>query len=125
MYSPLYQYFEIRRDEKYSEAKPIKEIIEILQSTGVLTKFDDSSFRNQDNFPWIEISSVNASIGGYNSNIKSSNEKNLLTVVTSKKEANNKEMYINLLKIISKKLKWELVLEEDEVGNEQVIIYKP
>ena len=124
MYSPLYQYFEIRSDENYSDKKSANELNEILEETGVLIKHDNLSFKNKSDFPWIEITCVNNVDNGYNSNERLA-ECNLLAIVTSKKEIDNEQKYLQLLTAVSAKLRWELILEEDEEGNEDVLIYKP
>jgi hypothetical protein len=125
MYSHVYGYFEIRSNEKYSDRKLTKEVIQVLEETGVLIRHENLSFKNKDGFPWIEITCVDSLNGNYSSNGELLDECNLLAIITSKNEADSEQKYLDVLKTISAKLEWELILEEDEEGNEDILIYKP
>jgi hypothetical protein len=93
----------------------------------------------QKNFPWINIGIVYTKDGNYAINNRSRTRTeglpgiklsprmkneikkiNLITVTTSRKIEQN--IYIEKLLNIANKINWKLYLEEDEDGNENIVI---
>ncbi len=120
MWSNQYLYYNIYSDNSFSEEKETKEITNILLQTNCLKQVDHQTFSNTETFPWISIVFFKTTNGNYASSNKTFEKANLITIVCSKNA--NKEIYTNLLLQIADKLHWNLVLEEDDLGNEDIII---
>ncbi|MGZ3778253.1 MAG: hypothetical protein ACXVI9_12085 [Mucilaginibacter sp.] len=102
---------------------PTIDIVKILENTGVLKHKGPQTFINEENFPWINIACVNSNKGNFAQNDSDSTEVcNLIAIVVSRQGASNEIKYVELLKHIAAKLNWELILEEDDDGNENVVL---
>jgi len=126
MWSTFYLYYNIRSDNGHSKHLSTKTIIKVLENTGVLKNTGPQKFVNKETFPWIEICCVNAINGNYSFNNNDSTELcNLISVVASKRNPAELNKYVRLLTQVAEYLNWELSLEEDDDGNEDVILYRP
>lgn len=96
----------------------------MLEKTGVFIKERPTTFSNVDLFPWIDISIVRTENGNFCAVDEEEPElANLIAVVTSKRT--DQQIYLVVLTKIAEELNWELILEEDEDGNEEVVIWSP
>ena len=120
MWSNQYLYYNIYSDDSFSEEKETTEIIKILLHTNCLKQVDHQTFSNTETFPWINIAFFKTTNGNYASSDRTFEKANLITIVCSKND--NKEIYANLLLQIANELHWNLVLEEDDLGNENIVI---
>ncbi|NML42011.1 hypothetical protein HHL17_32800 [Chitinophaga sp. G-6-1-13] len=123
MWSPLYWYYEIRSDRSYSQRILTGDVLNVLNNTGELQRIDKQEFGNIERFPWISVVAVNSNNGNYATYAGyKSRWINLIAVVGSKSDPRNETLYVSLLARIAEKLNWELILEEDEDGNEDVVL---
>lgn len=123
MWSPLYWYYEIRGDNTYRQRLLTSDVINILNTMGELRQVDNQRFSNTAGFPWITVSVINSSNGNYGREEDFNSEwVTLIAVVGSKSAPQNEALYVKLLTEIAEKLNWELILEEDEDGNEDVVL---
>lgn len=124
MWSNLYAYYNIRSDKSYLEFHSTKEIIRVLKNTDVLRETDPMIFGNTSSFPWVTIGIAQTANSNFSIDDDANYEAaNLLSVVTSKEH--DQSLYKGLLVKIAEELGWEVVLEEDDDGNEDVVIYNP
>ena len=125
MWSNLYWYFNIRSDRSLSGYLPSSVIVTLLKKQNEIKQTGPQSFTNNADFPWIEISCVDSKNGSYTHNYGDSTEKsNLIVVAASRRNSNDYERYTRLLTGVANKLDWELTLEEDDNGNEDIVINK-
>ena len=125
MWSNLYWYFNIRSDKSPGNSLPSSDIVNVLKKQQELKQTGPQSFTNDKDFPWIDISCVYSKNGNYSHNLSDLTEtSDLIVVVTSKGNDSDDDKVIHLLTEIANKLDWELILEEDNDGNEDVVINK-
>jgi len=121
MWSNQYWYYNIRSDANYSHSLPTNEIIAVLENIQVLRKEGFQMFRNQEDFPWLYVACVFSDNGNFSCDPSYQTEQiNLIDIVASRRVPENERRYLELLKSIANRLGWELVLEEDDNGNEDV-----
>ena len=122
MWSNLYAYYVIRGDKNYEAFRPTEEIAQILKNTGVLERIQLMKFKNLDFFPRLSISIALTADGSFHWDETPNYEAvNLISVVTAKRFDQN--IYKNVLLKIAKELNWEVILEHDDDGNEDVLIH--
>lgn len=125
MWSPLYRYYDIRSDAEYLQELPSDEIGKILEDTGLLFRTGNQTFTNAEGFPWIQIIYAESDKGDFGVDTRyTSTFSNLIAVVTSRYRQEDEKRYLDILLQIAKKLGWELVLDEDDEGNEDVVIWR-
>ena len=125
MYSPLYYYFNIQSDEKCTQYIESDKLLNFLLEEVKFIESSPNSIKGNDKQPWLNLCMVIADeIGSYASTATYPEKINLIPIVGSKNEA-EKEEYIQLLTKIAKWLKWELIEEEDDEGNENVVHWSP
>ena len=104
MWSPLYAYYNIRSDKSYSKSHFTRDIIQILEDTGVLQRKYLMTFINTSSFPWIEVCIAQTVDGNFSMREDSNYEvANLIPVVTSK--GSKQKIYVDILTKIATKLK--------------------
>ncbi|MBO9732481.1 MAG: hypothetical protein J7623_27815 [Chitinophaga sp.] len=125
MWSNLYLYYEIRGSSDYSQQLHTDMVLKVLENTGVLVKVAPRQFCNIDTFPWMNITAIYTKDGNYG-RPESFNSKwvTMLAITASKSDPELEAVYVQLLSDIAAKLHWELILEMDDEGNEDVILYK-
>ena len=123
MWSSDYFYFEIRFDQTYSRTINSSELLGFLVDEIYLVSDGTDSLVGNYQQPWMNLTIVKASKDGCFSSQRECPEKvNLISIVGSKKY-NNYGEYEKILIKIAQWLKWELIEEEDDEGNEGVIIW--
>lgn len=125
MWSNLYFYFNIQEDRFVYQYLSIETVTKVLLNTGCLEQTALQTFKNKEDFPWIEVSIANSANGNFAITTEQIEIVNLISIVCSKKDTNNEEIYKDLLLKIAYQLNWKLFLEEDDKGNEQLEIYYP
>lgn len=122
MWSPLYDYYEIRKDNNYSESIDTEKLRSMV--SGFATQnIGRLLYENKENDPWFSLCLIYTENGNYAISEDTYFEKiNLINIITSKNNDSNRDYYLNLLRSISNTLNWEIILEEDEEGNEEIII---
>jgi hypothetical protein len=125
MWSDTYWYFNIQKDKSEYQLLDIKKITDVLLSTGCLKQVNKQTFKNKENFPWIDIVISNSINGNFSINSEQINEINLISIVCTKKDNNYDEPYKDLLLKIAFQLNWKLFLEEDDKGHQQLEINYP
>lgn len=119
MWSNLYWYYELRGNEARSHYLPARTIFEAFEDTGVLEKKQSQVYSNKEGTPWIHVIAINSASGPR----QYDNETiNIIHVIGSKQEPDNERFYIDLLSGIAEKINWEFILEEDDDGNEDVVL---
>jgi len=124
MWSPYYNYYQIRKDENRSEKIEIKKVQSIVSSIQHLEKIGPLSYKSQNNVPWMTITIIETEDGNYSVNETTMFENiNLIEVITSRRPGDNEKWYLSILKQLANALKWEVILEQDDEGNENVLIF--
>ena len=124
MWSHLYWYYEIRGNNTYSEKLLTSDVLNVLENTGKLRSTGNQQFCNIDPFPWISVTAVNSDNGNYGSAADFNSEwVNLIVIVGSKSNPENENLYVSMLTEIAEKINWELILEEDDDGNANIVLY--
>jgi len=71
----------------------------------------------------LNIACVNSNDGNFTGDLTTQTDNiNLITIVASKPSLENEGKYLGLLKSIADKFRSELVLEEDDEGNENIML---
>ena len=116
MYSHEYFYIRLLCDA-HAEAVPrtqaVRKINKAMQTWS--ESFSDP--------PWLELEPVFADNSGSYRSDSHAEFMNQIVVVASKREGLDK--YLLLLKELSELFSWPVILEEDEEGNENVVLYRP
>jgi hypothetical protein len=121
MWSNQYWYYNIRSDEIYSDSLSSNKVVGLLENIDILKKKGPQVFINSESFPWIKITCVCSNNGSFAHDDSDKTDRiNLITIVASKQHPENEQKYIELLKAIADKLKWELVIEEDDDGDQDI-----
>ena len=119
MFSNQYGYYLIHGSD-FSQGIDYEKIVEIILKQNCFLQIDNQIFKNNDNFPWINIGIVYTMDGNYSTNNKKLDKINLITITTSKKY--DQTIYITELIKVAEKIGWKLYSEEDEFGNENIEI---
>lgn len=123
MWSPYYKYYQIIKDKNRSEKIEIEKAKSILSSVEFLEQDGLLIYKNQSGFPWITITLIETDDGNYSVNDTTRFENiNLLEVITSRRPETNEQWYLEILKNLANQLRWQLILEEDDDGKENVLI---
>jgi hypothetical protein len=120
MWSDIYNYYNIKFDEHFSQKLDKSVVVNCLLETKLFKQMNHQTFRNTGEFPWVDIVLVET----YDGNFASLDEENqfvtLLAIVCSKGKDISQQVYIDVFKQIAAKLNWKLYLEEDDEGNENI-----
>jgi hypothetical protein len=125
MWSTYCHYFQIRKDENYSEAVDTKIVKSIFKSIDGVVANGKLYYKNKKGFPSISIAIVKSKNGNFAIQDKYTyfEEINLIDIQSTKKEV-DQEWIMNLMKTIANKLNWEVILETDDDGNEDVVLWE-
>ncbi len=124
MWSPYYWYFEIRGKYNYTVKLPTSQVVAMLDAKPWLQKGGHQSYENVDTDPWMTLSCIYSEDGNFGSHSSLNNEWcTLITIVGSKNFPNNLEYYQKSLAEIASDLNWELIWEEDDDGNQNVVLW--
>ncbi|MBB4107651.1 hypothetical protein [Pedobacter zeae] len=96
--------------------------MKILLQSGNFVQKDHQSLSNADHFPWVSITLVEAKRGGFSSSKRQTDFINLIDIVCSSGKNTDQQLYLKTFLAIAEKLQWNLYLEADDEGNENVII---
>lgn len=111
MWSSIYKYYQIRKDKQYSEFIDTETISSIILSDENIIQNGNLTFESKKKSPWISITIIKTDDGNYHINKDTYFKKiNLIEVITSN---GNEKWYLDLMKKISEKFGWEIMLEED------------
>jgi hypothetical protein len=126
LYSTFYYYFEIRTDSYYRGLENTDEVKRKLSLFIELSEKSNIEYESKTK-QFLNLCLLKADQNGnYSSNEGSPKYINLISVVASKSsQGGEKRGIIALLKKIAQQLKWQLIEEEDEEGNEGVILWSP
>jgi hypothetical protein len=99
----------------------------VLDTMPDLERIGLMNYRNATGFPWMDLVLARAQAGSFScSNDTWHDGFNLISVVCSKSEIGSvSTTQIALLVKLAKMLNWELINEENDAGQENVIIWKP
>lgn len=120
MWSDRYSYYNIQSDENYSQKLARDIVIELLLATKVFEQNDHQSFTNTDNFPWTEIGIYKTDNGNFSASKNEDSFINLISIVCSKGQNIDQNIYIETFKAVAIRLGWTLYLEQDD--NETIAI---
>jgi hypothetical protein len=124
MWSNEYFYFEIRFNQTYSHTINSTKLLAFLINEIHLVSDGTDSLIGNPKQPWMNLTIIKASKdGSFTSQNKCPEKVNLISIIGSK--SNDFCKYEEILIKISQWLKWELIEEEDDDGNENVIIWSP
>lgn len=123
MWSSFYQYYQIRKDKRRSQLVDTKKVRAIITSFSSFTAKGNLIFHSDTDKPWMTITLVQTKDGNYAVNeLADYKEINLIEVITSRKSTDNEAWYLSILKTIATELEWQIILEEDDEGNEEIHI---
>ena len=121
MYSDQYYYYFIQADDNHSQTLDILTVTNCLLATGLFKQTDHQTFRNSENFAWVNITLAKAI--NHKFSLSAENELthiNLISIIGSKIEPES--IYIQTFKNIAKQLNWRLYYEYDDDGVENIKI---
>ncbi len=122
MWSNIYNYYNIQFDEKFSQKLSKAIVVNCVLETGLFNQINHQSFRNSNNFPWVDIILVETYDGNYAASDIENQFVNLVAIVSSKNPDLDQQIYIDTFKQIANKLNWKLYLETDGEGNENIVV---
>ncbi len=114
MWSDRCNYYNIQFDQKFSQKLDKAIVVNSLLETNLFRQTSHQSFTNSVEFPWVDIALVETYDGNFETIDKESQFVTLISIVTSKKEGTNQQLYTDTFKQIANKLNWKLYLEEDD-----------
>jgi hypothetical protein len=117
MWSEKYNYFNVQFDLNFSQKIEKSIVVKYLTDINLFQQINHQTFRNSEDFPWVEILLIETYDGNYSTSEKENEFVTLIAIVTSKEQVNNQEKYIETFKQIALSLNWRLFLEEDDEGN--------
>lgn len=120
MWSDRYNYYNIQYDEHFNQKLDKAVVVNCLLETKLFKQKSHQIFTNSDKFPWVDMLLVETYDGNFSSSENENQFVSLITIVCSKGENINQQVYIDAFKQIASKLKWRLYLEEDDDGNVNV-----
>lgn len=122
MWSDRYNYYSIKSDLQHKKKTKTRSVMDVLLQTGNFVKQDHQSLCNADHFPWTSITLVEAKEGSFSSSKRQADFINLIDIVCSKEKNIDQQLYLKTFLAIAEKLNWNLYLEADDEGNENIII---
>lgn len=122
MWSHLYYYFEIKADAEYSKCVNTLELVAFMESELLLERKGEKGFGVSDTNMWAEIVIDKTIDGSFSGEGPCPDSVNLISVVGSKLRGKRTD-YIKLFSRVAEKFDWVLVEEEDDDGNENVILW--
>ena len=127
MWSHLYGYYEIRGSADYSISADTEDMRTILADFPELKRVGLMSYENALGYPWISLCLAKSSKGSYSVSPETWNtEFNTIPVVCSKSDSGKvPAAQLDLLLRIAALLNWELLEEENDEGEEDVVLYAP
>lgn len=120
MWSDRYNYYNIQFDESFSQKLDKALVIDCLKETGQFKQTSHQSFTNTDRFPWVDVSLVETYDGNYSSSDNEIQYVTLIAIVCSKGPDIDQQVYVDAFRHIANKLNWQVYLEEDDDGNENI-----
>ncbi|GAB3834958.1 hypothetical protein [Hymenobacter jeollabukensis] len=127
MWSDRYSYYEIRASATYSATADTKQIRNVLDALPELQRTGTVSYVNAIGFPWLELSLVTGKDGNFHVFTDTWTEQfNMIPIVCAKSDQGHvPASQLSFLVKLAQLLNWELIWEEDEDGNEDVILWRP
>ncbi|QNR85230.1 hypothetical protein H9N25_01640 [Pedobacter riviphilus] len=122
MWSDRYNYYSIKSDLQHKKKAETGSVMDVLLQTGNFVKQDHQSLCNADHFPWTSITLVEAKEGNFSSSKRQTGFINLIDIICSKEKNIDQQLYLKTFLAIAEKLNWNLYLEADDEGNENIII---
>ncbi|MBB6235581.1 hypothetical protein HDC90_000178 [Pedobacter sp. AK013] len=122
MWSDRYNYYSIKSDLQHKKKAATQSVIDVLLQTRNFVQKDHQTLSNADHFPWACITLAEAKEGSFSSSKKQTDFINLIDIVCSKGKNIDQQAYIIAFLEIAEKLNWNLYLEADDEGNENIII---
>jgi hypothetical protein len=122
MWSDRYNYYNIQFDTHFSQKLDKSVVVNCLLETKLFKQTSHQAFTNVDDFPWVTILLVETYDGNFSSSDKENQFVTLISIVCSKGQNIDSQIYIDIFKQIANELNWKLYLEEDDAGNENIEI---
>ncbi|MBO9673144.1 MAG: hypothetical protein J7577_06855 [Sphingobacteriaceae bacterium] len=122
MWSDRYNYYSIKSDLQHQKKAATQSVMDMLLQTGNFVQKDHQTLSNTDHFPWASITLVEAKQGNFSSSKKQTDFINLIDIVCGKGKNIDQQLYIKAFLEIAEKLNWNLYLETDDEGNENIMI---
>ena len=127
MWSTYYDYYEIRSSGSYGLTADTKQMQAVLDAMPELERVGLMNYKNAMGYSWIDLVLAK----GQNGNLSCSNdtwhdEFNMIPIVCSKSaEGSVPASQITFLVKVAAMLNWELVNEENNAGQENIVLWKP
>lgn len=127
MWSNIYDYYELRLSISYSLSTNTKKVVAQLTAQAELEQIGLLMFRNQIGYPWIDLCVVNTTTGNFHCSLDTwTDECNTIPIVCAKSEAGAiPEMQLAFLLRLAQVVGWYLIHEENEEGQEDIILWSP
>ncbi|GAA4030593.1 hypothetical protein GCM10022409_13550 [Hymenobacter glaciei] len=127
MWSNYYDYYEIRASASYGLTADTKQMQTKLDAMPELKRVGLMNYKNAAGYPWIDLLLAKGRAGGFaSSNDTWHDEFDMIPIVCSKSENGSvPTSQIAFLVCVAKTLGWELINEEDDAGQEDIIVWKP
>ena len=127
MWSNYYDYYEIRASESYSITADTKQMQTVLDTMPELERIGLMNYKNAAGYSWVDLVLAKGEKDSFNcSNDTWHDEFNMIPIVCSKSEKGSVPAFqITFLIKIAAMLNWELINEENDGGQENIVLWKP
>ncbi len=123
MYSHVYVYYLLRSDAVYSRPVATHRAVEACERAGMRVAAEPLAFVGAPGFPWCSVSLVRADASGNYHSDPNAREVNAAPFVGLRSVPS--QPYEALLREIASTLGWQLLLEDDDEGRENVLLFEP
>lgn len=127
MWSPFYDYYIIRPSEIDELTADTKRAQAMLDELPALVRVGLMNYKNATGHPWIDLVLAKGQDGNFNCSDNTWHDKfNMVAIVCQKLDnASSSQTQLAFLVEVAKMFNWCLVHEEDDTGQEDLIIWKP
>ena len=127
MWSNYHDYYEIRASASYILDAETKQIQTLLDAMPELERIGLMNYKNAPRYPWIDLALAKGHNGAFNFSSDTWHDTfNMIPIVCSKSSAGMvPAAQIDFLIRVAKVLNWELINEENDAGQENIVLWKP
>lgn len=127
MWSNIYEYYELRLSLSYSATANTSKVLAILTVQAELKQNGLLMFRNAPEYPWIDLCVIKSANGNFHCGPDTwMDECNMIAIVCAKSQKGRiPDTQRAFLLHLAQMLGWYLVQDENEAGDENVVLWCP
>lgn len=127
MWSTYYDYYEVRSSGSYDLTADTKQVQAALDAMPELERVGLMNYKNATGYSWIDLVLVKGQNGNFScSNNTWHDDFNMIPIVCSKSDKGSVPVSQTAFLIkIAAMLNWELVNEENDAGQENIVLWNP